>query len=187
MYWRVRTITPEQLARMYGVHVALAVSLLVNVGLFFTRPDPKKLVNTQIKTDFDHFARIITTQLLDNSFISYEQSTTALLTGQELTGNVIQQLKADGTLPKSVDEVKATAQSLEEQKTVSSVRIDAVNQGEPNAQGMIPVRVQGLLVIHNASGCEDPKPFTFQYLMGQAGRPDDPSSMKPIVTGLSAQ
>src|SRR5574341_923810 len=111
MYWRQRSVTPEDLLRMYGVHIALAVSVLCNVVLFFTRPDPKKMVGQQIKADFDKFARQVTTQLLDSSYITFEQSTMGLFSG-ELAPSVQQQLFKEGILPKSQEEVKATARTL---------------------------------------------------------------------------
>lgn len=179
MYWRVRNITPEVLMRMYGVHVALGVSLLLNVGLFFTRPDPKKLVGQQIKTDFDHFARTVTSHLLDSSYITVEQNTTALMSG-ELAPSVIQQLKQVGLLPQSLEEMKAQSRTAAEERRVTAVKIDSVNIGEPNPNGLVPVEVSGSVAIHSASGSEDPKPYRFKYLLGT-----HKETQKPIVAGFS--
>ena len=33
MYWRVRKVTPDMLFKQYGLHLFLAISLLVNVGI----------------------------------------------------------------------------------------------------------------------------------------------------------
>ncbi len=181
MYWRVNNVTPEMLMRMYGVHVALGICVIVIVLQFITRPDPKKLVNTQVKTDFDHFARAVTTHLLDSSYISVEQNTTALVSG-ELAPSVVQQLKQAGIVPNSMDEMKAQARTAADERRVCSVRIDSVNLGDPNQQGLVPVDVAGLVAIHSASGSEDPKQFRFKYLVGQNSQ-----TQKPIVAQFQGQ
>ena len=43
MYWRVKNLTPEHLMRQYGVYALLAVSLLMNVFMFITRPKGHRL------------------------------------------------------------------------------------------------------------------------------------------------
>src|SRR5687768_1384278 len=137
MYWRVRSITPEDLLRQYGVHIALVISILCNVGLFFTRPSSKGQVDKGTKDQFTVFARQVTNHILDNSYVSFEQSTTALLSS-ELAPSVKQQLMKMELLPKSMDEIKATARTLEQQRQITAVRIDSVSQGDPNAQSLIP-------------------------------------------------
>lgn len=189
MYWRVRNLGPEHLLRQYGVHLALGVSILVNAGLFFTRPKPHADVIKQAQKNFDVFARQVTAHLLDSSYITYDQSTAALLGGGgavgELAPSVVQQLKQSELLPKSAEEVEATKRQLGEERRVSAVRIDSVTPGEPNPQGLIPVVVQGIAAFHSASGSEDPHPFKFQYLMGLTGK--TPEEQKPIVAAFQGQ
>lgn len=185
MYWRVRNVTPEDLMRQYGVHIALIVSILVNVGLFLTRPDPKKNVAKPLKDQFTNFARQVTNHILDNSYVSFEQSTMELLS-KELAPSVKQQMMKAELLPKSMDEVKATARTLEQQRQITAVRIDAINQAEPNAQGLIPVEVRGVVAKYSAeeSGPPAPQPFTFKFLMGQTKGPDGPEDLRPIVAAF---
>ncbi|MBI4533985.1 MAG: hypothetical protein HY711_08550, partial [Candidatus Melainabacteria bacterium] len=64
MYWRVKNLGPEHLIRMYGVHVALALSLIVNVFLVVTRPNLSKMVTKEQKANFDQFVRTVTNQIL---------------------------------------------------------------------------------------------------------------------------
>jgi len=167
--------------RMYGVHVALAISLLINLGLFLSRPDPKKNVGQQIKNDFNIFARQVTQHLLDSSYITVEQNTAALLSG-ELAPSVIAQLKQGGLLPNTLDEMRAQSRAAADERRVTAVRIDNVSLGDPNQNGLIPAEVSGAVAIHSASGSEDPKPFKFKYLLGQTKKGEE---LKPIVAGFS--
>src|SRR3990167_1993463 len=137
MYWRVKNLGPEHLMRMYGVHVALVLSLLMNAFLVVTRPNLSKLVTKEQKANFDQFARTVTNQILDFNYISYQDSVRSLVSG-ELAPSVVNNLKQQEMLPKSNEDLKARAQTIAVQKQVSAVRIDLVNQGEPNAQGLIP-------------------------------------------------
>src|SRR5208283_1293625 len=98
MYWRVRNNDPMQLIRKYGIYVGLSVSLLLNLLLIATRPNPKNMVTD--KPNYEHFARTVTSQFLDSSYISYGPNTLALLSG-ELAPSLMQKLQADGTLPKT--------------------------------------------------------------------------------------
>ncbi|MBI4532775.1 MAG: hypothetical protein HY711_02415 [Candidatus Melainabacteria bacterium] len=82
-------------------------------------------------------------------------------------------------LPKSNEDLKARAQTIAGQKQVSAVRIDVVNQSEPNAQGLIPIEVQGVIAVHSAEGFEGPRPFRFQFLVGQNAQ-----SKLPVVAAF---
>jgi len=174
MYWRVKNLGPEHLVRQYGVHVGLVVSVLLNVILIATRPNPHP-VSGALKANFEQFARQVTNQLLDSSYITYEKSTSALFSG-ELAPSVVTQLIKAELLPKSAEDVKAQVRSLTDQRQVSAVRIDSLNQGEPNPQGLIPIEVSGVVVIHSAqeSGPSGPQPFKFKFLMGQNAKTQQP-------------
>jgi hypothetical protein len=189
MYWRVRNLGPEHLVRQYGVHAGLVASILFNVLLVVTRPNPHAGVIGQAKKNFELFARQVTSHLLDSSYITYDQSTAALLGGGgvpgELHPNVIQQLKQIELLPKSAEEMEALKRQLGEERRVSAVRIDSVVPGEPDKNGLIPVTVSGIAAFHSASGSEDPHPFKFQYLMGLTGK--TPEEQKPIVADFHGQ
>ncbi len=189
MYWRVRNFGPEHLVRQYGVHAALGASVLINVLLIVSRPNPHAGVIGAAKKNFEVFARQVTTHLLDSSYITYDQSTAALLGGGgvvgELAPSVVQQLKQIELLPKSAEEVEATRRQLGEERRVSAVRIDSVTPGEMDKNGMIPVEVKGIAAYHSASGSEDPHPFRFQYLMGLTGK--TPEEQKPIVAAFPGQ
>jgi len=187
MYWRVRRVSPEQVVKTYGVHACLAVSLLVNGFLLITRPNPQKQVSGEMKTNLDVFARNVTQHILDTSFISYEASTRALLpTGNipgELAPPVVQQLKAREQLPKTLEDLRATARTLESQRQVSAVRIDSVNQGEPDEKSLVPLDVTGMVAIHSAdeSVSGNPVGFKFLYKVGMAANPSNPEQKRPIV------
>lgn len=167
----------------YGVHVALIISLLANVLLYFTRPNTKGM-SAETKVDFDNFARRVTTHLLDTSYISYAQSTAALITGPELAPNVVQALRQSEMLFKTDEEFQATERMLKQQRQLAAVRIDSVQLGEPTQGGLVPVTVAGVVAIHSAeeSGPSGPVPFQFQYLIGQ-----HKETMKPIVAQFADQ
>ncbi|MBC7997534.1 MAG: hypothetical protein IAF58_06310 [Leptolyngbya sp.] len=187
MYWRIRRVSPEHVIKTYGVHAALAVSLLCNAVLMVTRPNPQKQVSGEMKTNLDVFARNVTQHILDTSFISYEASTRALLpTGPvpgELSAAVVALLKQREQLPKSGEDLKATARTLESQRQVCAVRIDSVAQGEPDANSHMPIDVSGVVAIHSAdeSVSGNPVPFRFQYKVGMATNPNTPGVTRPIV------
>ncbi len=183
MYWRVRRVSPQQMVAQYGVHVALIISLLANVLLYFTRPNTKGM-SAETKVDFDNFARRVTTHLLDTSYISYAQSTAALITGPELAPNVVQALRQSEMLFKTDEEFQATERMLKQQRQLAAVRIDSVQLGEPTQGGLVPVTVAGVVAIHSAeeSGPSGPVPFQFQYLIGQ-----HKETMKPIVAQFADQ
>jgi hypothetical protein len=187
MYWRVRRVSPEQVVKTYGVHACLAVSLLVNGFLLITRPNPQKQVSGEMKTNLDVFARNVTQHILDTSFISYEASTRALLpTGNvpgELAPPVVAQLKAREQLPKTLEDLRATARTLESQRQVSAVRIDSVNQGEPDEKSLVPLEVTGMVAIHSAdeSVSGNPVGFKFGLKVGMAANPQNPEQKRPIV------
>src|SRR6185369_16742793 len=102
MYWRVRKVGPEEMLRKYGPAVLLSVSVMANIILIATRPDPKKIVPGDVKVEFDHFARGVTRHLLDTSFISYASSSNDLQ--EELHPKIIEALKQREMLPKNDDE-----------------------------------------------------------------------------------
>src|SRR4029453_3459893 len=191
MYWRVRNLGPEHLVRQYGVDVALIVSVLVNVLLVVTRPNPHAGVIGQAKKNFDVFARQVTAHLLDSSYLTYDQSTLALLGGGpgapgELAPSVVQQLKQSELLPKAAEEMQATKRQLDEERRISAVRIDSVTPGEPTPQGLFPVEVKGVAAFPSASGSEDPPPFRFQYIMGMT-KAATPEESRPIVAQFQGQ
>ncbi|MBX9953186.1 MAG: hypothetical protein K2Y39_28690 [Candidatus Obscuribacterales bacterium] len=187
MYWRVRRVSPEQVVKTYGVHACLAVSLLVNGFLLITRPNPQKQVSGELKTNLDVFARNVTQHILDTSYISYESSTRSLLPNGSVPGElappVVTQLKAREQLPKTLEDLRATARTLESQRQVSAVRIDSVNQGEPDEKSLVPLEVTGMVAIHSAdeSVSGNPVGFKFMYKVGMAANPNNPEQKRPIV------
>jgi hypothetical protein len=161
MYSRVRQAGLNQYVGQYGVHVALAVSLAL-IGC--TRPsNPVALT----KADMDGFARTVTNNLLDTSYSSYHHSTMAL-TG-ELGPHVQQMLAKAGMLALSLDELNAQEKSLQDLRQVSSVRVDEVNVGEPDANrnGLVPLDVKGAVAIHSSEEQGTPQPFRFRYWVGK--------------------
>lgn len=187
MYWRIRRVSPEQVVKTYGVHACLAVSLLVNGFLLITRPNPQKQVSGELKTNLDVFARNVTQHILDTSFISYENSTRALLPNGPVPGElappVVALLKSKEQLPKTMEDLRATARTLESQRQVSAVRIDSVTQGEPDDKSLVPLDVTGMVAIHSAdeSVSGNPVPFHFYLKVGMAANPQNPEQKRPIV------
>lgn len=79
MYWRVRKASIDQLVRQYGVHVLLVFSVLLNALLIVTRPGPGKALTKDQKVNYESFARTVTAHLLDTNYITYKDSTMALI------------------------------------------------------------------------------------------------------------
>jgi len=166
MYWKVRKTSPEQIARQYGVHAALGISLLLNLILATTRPAMPK-VSAELKVSFEQFAKQVTEHLLDTSYISYSDSTVALLR-DELAPAVVKQLQDSEMLAKSDDDLRATAKTLTEERQVCAVKIKSIDPSELTPNGMLPVEVKGLVAIHSAqeSGPTGPVNFDFKFLIG---------------------
>jgi len=177
MYWRVRKYTPEQLFRLYGVYIALATSVFMNMILLLTRPNLNRLVTPEVKADFDSFSRKVTQHILDTSYITYYDSTSALMSS-ELSPPVVQMLQQQQTLPKSLTELKATAKTYTAQRRVSAVRIDEVEvrQNDMDRLGRIPVDVSGVVAVHSAEEADPgPVPFKFRFMVGRSTKePHDP-------------
>jgi hypothetical protein len=179
MYWRTRHFSPQAALKLYWVPIALAVSLFLNLILIATRPNPAKQVSKDTKEQFDQFAAGVTRHLLDSSYISYPQSMTTLLAG-ELDPRTIAKLRSSGVIATTQDEYQATLQTLERDKQVSSVRIDSINQSDPNDQGLVPIDVTGVAATHAADAAEGPTPFRFHFLIGL-----NKNTQKPIVAAFS--
>ena len=177
MYWRVQKITPEMLFKQYGLHVFLAISLVINVLLFATRPK-KQLMDQQQHADFKVFAKDVTTHLLDTSYITYLDSTQKL--HSELGPSVVQKLKQSGLLPKSDSEYKAINLELQKSRQVCTLRFDSISVGDPdpNKNNLVPVKVSGVIAIHSSkeTSPSQPQPFNLQYWMGLSTK-----TQKPIV------
>lgn len=161
MYWKVQKVGPAEFLRAYGVHVALAFSLVCNLILFASAP--KKSLPTEVKQNVEAFARQVTTHLLDTSYIVCESNVTALV--KELAPNVANMLRKEEMLPRTQQDLKALTMDMAERKQICSVRIDRVSAGDPDPKGLIPVEVSGVCAIHSASETGE-RPFRFIYMLG---------------------
>ncbi len=164
MYWRVQKVGPEQLVKLYGVHLLLILSLLINGFQWITRP--AKSMPEGVKADIESFSRKLTHHLLDTSYISCEANMTALRS--ELDPPLAANLTRQGILPKTAQDMRAMVLDMQERKQICAVRIDDIKVSEPTAQGLIPARVTGICAIHSAAETAERR-FTFQYLIGQRG------------------
>lgn len=171
MYWRVRKISPEQVAKTYGVHAICIVSVLANL-VMFSKVQPSRALNSEQKTNFDAFARNVTRHILDGCFVTYEASMYQLAmngTKAELSPPVIGALSQAEIIPSNMDNMKAIAKQLKESKSVTQVSIDDVKMDEPNGKGLVPIEVGGRVVKMSAEGLMGPNPFRFKYLVGMRG------------------
>jgi hypothetical protein len=162
MYWRVQKVGPEQLVKLYGLHILLGLSLVVNAFLWLSRPSKPSMPN-EVKQDVEKFARTVTTNLLDTSYITCQSNMINLK--DELAPSVAQNLQSAGVLPKNEQDLRALVMDMSERKQICAVRIDQVKTGEPDANGCIPVRVSGVCAIHSAAETGE-RNFIFQYLLG---------------------
>ena len=162
MYWRVQKVGPEQLIKLYGIHILLGVSLIVNGFLWLSRPSKPAMPN-EVKQDVEKFSRLVTTNLLDTSYITCQSNMINLK--DELAPSVASNLAQAGVLPRSEQDLRALVMDMTERKQICAVRIDAVKVGDPDANGCIPVRVSGVCAIHSAAETGE-RNFVFQYLLG---------------------
>ncbi len=182
MYWRIRKYGPVDVAKKYGIHIALVFSLLFNFLLIVTRPNLKKTLNVDVKQQMDQFARRVTGHVLDTSYISYETSTDFLLDRDngELAPAVITAMRQQQLLPNDSAELRANVQTYTDQKRIVAVRVDKVEIGDPSSQGLIPVDVYGMVAVHSADEAGPPSSFHFQYLIGYRNG----NTQMPIVAGF---
>ncbi|HEY9679459.1 MAG TPA: hypothetical protein V6C76_15735 [Drouetiella sp.] len=180
MYWRVRKASVDQLVRKYGVHVLLVFSVLMNGLLIVTRPNPSKTLSKDAKVNYENFARTVTQHLLDTNYITYKDSTLALI-DKELAPPVVQALSKAEMLAGSQEELFAQAKSLTDRRQFSAVRIEEVTSAEPNNRGLIPIDVKGVVAIHSAeeSGPSGPVAFKFRYLVGNKSDKNGAPSLGP--------
>lgn len=175
MYWRVRKISPEQVAKTYGVHAVCVASVLCNLVLF-SKVAPAKGLNAEQKTNFDTFARNVTRHILDGCFVTYEASMVQLCFNggkNELGPQAIQTLvQMDEVVPRTIDNMRAVSRQLKEGKSVTQLSIDDVKMEDPTSQGLIPIEVGGRVVKHSAEGLQGPNGFRFKYLVGIAKKGD---------------
>jgi len=151
--------------------------VLLNVLLVTTRPAVPK-VSAEVKMSYEQFAKQVTQHLLDTSYITYADSTLALLK-DELAPNVKKQLIAQDMLAKSEDDLRSTAKTLIEQHQVSAVKISECTPSELDQNGMMPVDVKGMVAIHSAAetGPAEPVQFEFKFKIGARVGPDGKALM----------
>lgn len=162
MYWRIRKIGPEQIARQYGVHAVLIVSVLFNVMLF-TRMSPAKGLTGDQKVDCDRFCRQVTNHLFDANYLTVVDSMNALPT--ELQPAAIQRFVKLGLIPPTADELRAVARQMDESKSVSCIKFDSVSVGEQQPGKPLQVDCKFQVVVHDSQGVR-PSAFAARYYLG---------------------
>ena len=176
MYWRVQKISPEQVAKTYGVHAVCIVSVLANLIMLSKVAPSNKLTDVQ-RINYDTFARNVTRHIIDGCFLTYETSMYQLEfagdqgksgTTCELGPSVTAKLQQDGVIPKSVDEMKAMSRQLKSQFSITQIAIDSVKIDEPSqsSQGLVPIDVTARVVKSSSEGPMQPTPVHFRYLVG---------------------
>ena len=171
MYWRVRKISPEQVAKTYGVHAVCIVSVLANM-VMVSKIAPSNKLSTEQRINFDTFARQVTRHIVDGCFLSYENSMYQLAYSgakSELGPGPIKMLTGSGVIPPTLDEMKAIGRQLKDTKSVSNISIKNVKVEETTPKGMVPIEVSGEVVKHSAEGLIGPAPIRFKMLVGQRG------------------
>lgn len=179
MYWKVRKITPDLIFRRYGVHAILIVSALFNVFLF-TKVNASKAMGATQKLDYDKFVRQVTGHLFDANYLTYEDSMVAMQS--ELGPNVQQMLQSDSTLPKNAEDMKGMSRQLAESKSVSCVRFERVEVGQPDSKGFLPVDVKMSIAVHDAQGVQN-NAMKLKYFVGSLTNPKTQDS-RPIIVDL---
>lgn len=174
MYWRVRKISPEQVAKTYGVHAVCIVSVLLNM-LLLAKVAPNNKLSKEQRTDYDTFARRVAGHIVDGCFLTYANSMYQLeFAGEpnapaskcELGPSVVQQLQAEGVIPRNVDEMKAMEKQLKMTFSITQINIESVKIDEPQ-NSLVPIEVSGKVVKNSSEGPIQPSPIRFKFLIGQ--------------------
>lgn len=190
MYWRVRKISPEQVAKTYGVHAVCVISVFFNL-IMLSKVAPSNKLTTDQRINFDTFARQVTRHMVDGCFLTYEASMYQLAFAgakAELGPEVIKGLVQAGVIPPNADEMKAIGRQLKDTKSVSQISIDDVKIEEPSAstKGLVPIEVAAKVVKHSAEGVMGPDPVRFKFLVGQRGG-DTPTPVVAAFQDISGQ
>src|SRR5690349_18281279 len=115
MYWRIKKIRPDEIARQYWVHAALVVSVLFNVGIGTKLAANSKGLNSGMKTDFENFCRNVTTHLFDANYLTVSDSMASLK--GELHDPCYQKMVQMGLIPPSPEELRAVIRQMDESKS----------------------------------------------------------------------
>ncbi len=163
MYWRIRKIGPEQIAKQYGVHAILIVSVLFNLVLF-TRVNAAKGMTGAQTLDYDRFCRQVTNHLFDANYVTVVDSMKAL--EGELTKLASDRMKQMGLIPPTTDELRAISRQMDDSKSVSCVKFDEVTVGQPDTKtNFLPVDCKIHVVVHDSQGVK-PSAFNIRYFVG---------------------
>jgi hypothetical protein len=181
MYWRIQKIGPEQIARQYGVHAVLIVSVIFNAAMFTKVAANSKNVPATLKTDLEKFSRDVTTHLFDANYLTVESSMASLRT--ELMDNkqypCYSSMVRLGLIPPSADELRAVVRQMDEAKSVSCIKFDEVKLvNEPGPTTAPIMQVSAKVVVHDSQGVR-PAAFKIQYTIGM--KQDKSGSQTPIV------
>lgn len=184
MYWRIRKITPEMVARQYSVHAILIVSVFFNLILLSKVASAKALSGTQ-KDDMQRFAKSVTQHIFDANYLTFPESMTALCDAHsgELFGPASAKLRGDGTIPRDSDELKAMTRQLSESKSVSCIKFYGVDVGNSDAKGFVPIDVRMKVVVHDTTGVR-PNAIKVHYVVGVA---TDQQTKQPRPVVLDCQ
>jgi hypothetical protein len=179
MYWRIRKIGPEQIAKQYGVHAILIVSVIFNVAMFTKVAAAGKGVNASLKTDLEKFSRDVTTHLFDANYLTVADSMASLKTElyDPCYGNMVRM----GLIPPSADELRAVIRQMDDSKSVSCIKFDEVKlANEPNDKTPPIMQILAKVVVHDSQGVR-PAAFRIQYKIGTKIVDKQANITRPIV------
>ena len=139
------------------------------------------------KLQFEQFVRQATNNLLDSSYLTFDDSIAALQ-GQ-CSSAALQQMRNTEFVPRTAEDIKAVSRQLRDKKMVSVIRIESINLMQPDAQGLVPVEVKGQVVGHSAEGLEGPRSFCLRFLIGQRQGTQEPAiaGFQPMPTTQQQQ
>jgi hypothetical protein len=179
MYWRIRKIGPEQIARQYGVHAVLIVSVIFNFAMFTKLAATGKGVNATLKTDLEKFSKDVTTHLFDANYLTVGDSMASLRT--ELHDPCYANMVRMGLIPPSADELRAVVRQMDDSKSVSCIKFDEVKlANEPGPTTPPIMQVLAKVVVHDSQGVR-PAAFRIQYKIGTKVIDKQTNITRPIV------
>jgi hypothetical protein len=187
MYWRIRKITPEMVARQYSVHAFLIVSVLFN-GVLFTKVSSAKALGAGQKEDMGRFARQVTNHIFDANYLTFTDSMQSLVdpSNGELVGPALNRLRGDGTVPRDMNELKTLNRQLLDTKSVSCIKFYSVDVGDPDGKtGFAPVDIKMKVIVHDTTGVR-PNAMKLRYWVANASNKEKNTS-RSVIYDLQMQ
>jgi tetratricopeptide (TPR) repeat protein len=122
-------------------------------------------VLTNVQRDFQQFAYLVTFHILDADCKTFSNSKEDLLDG-ELAPSAVKQLQQDRRFPATYPELLSQERDLNAKGQTDEIEFFYVEQGKPDAAGLIPMQVAGMMRILQNGNVVEKRKFLLKYTVG---------------------